>query len=141
MKRSDAKAIARRYVEGAWNLGNVEDLAAYVAADRVHYRGTRAERFGSEENAAFIQMWRTALPDIRFEINEVIAEGGTAMVRSVFTGTHRGPLTIGGISVDATGRYVEEAHLMVFHVQEDMITESWAFWDSRSVLRQLGQDV
>ncbi len=138
MTQATPKAIARRYIEEAWNLGKVEDLNAYVAADRVHFRGTQAESFGPEENAAFIQMWRTAFPDFQFEIKEIIAEGDTAVVRSVFRGTHQGTLSIGGTSLNGTGKPVEEAHLMVFHISGGVITESWAFWDSRSVLCQLG---
>ena len=75
MSTEENKAIARRLLDEAWNLGRVEQLDEYYAPD-----GTISDMTLLKELKDNIVWWHKAAPGFKFTILNILAEGETVMV-------------------------------------------------------------
>ena len=75
-----------------------------------------------------------AIPDMRLDIEDVVAEGEKVLVRLTIHGTHRGEL----LGIAPTGRTLQVAVLDLFHIRGGRLVEHWALLDNLGRLRQLG---
>ena len=118
----ESKAMVRRMVEGI-NAGveeaTVDELFAPRAARRV-------KRLFAE--------FRTAFPDWREEIVELVAEGNTVAGRFCCLGTHLG----GFLSEAPTGKRMDVQEVFFLRVEEGKFVDFWALEDSLNRMRQLG---
>ncbi len=81
----------RRFIEEAWNQGNLATVDEIASPDLVlHFLPPGTPR-GPEPIKRHIASSRAAFPDISLVIEEVVAEGDTIVVRFTMSGTHRGP--------------------------------------------------
>ena len=78
--------------------------------------------------------WRTAFPDFRFEVADLIAEGDKVVARVPFTGTHRGQL----MDIAPTGRTVRVGEILILRIADGKIAEAWEEYDELEMRRQLG---
>jgi predicted ester cyclase len=79
-------------------------------------------------------MLRTAFPDLRFEIEDLIAEGDTVAGRLTMNGTHTGPL----MGMPPTGRKVRQAHMHFVRFRDGKAIEHWGVRDDMGMMRQMG---
>jgi steroid delta-isomerase-like uncharacterized protein len=119
-------------------LGGDDDPAA-VAARSVtgdfHNHSAKIGRpDGPEGYAATVGDLRTGFPDLRIEVEDVIAEGDRVVVRGWFTGTNDGPF----MGRPATGRTVRMPQIHIFRMRDGRVCESWACMDELDGMRQLG---
>jgi predicted ester cyclase len=75
-----------------------------------------------------------AFPDLRCEIDDLIAEGDKVAVPNRLMGTHRGAF-VG----PPTGRRVEFSSVDVVRVAGGRIVEHWGLIDALTFLRQIGR--
>ena len=75
-----------------------------------------------------------AFPDLRFDVEELIAEGDTVVSRWTLSGTHRG--TFSGIP--PTGRAVRVAGMSLDHLADGVIVSGFDAWDALGLRQQLG---
>jgi steroid delta-isomerase-like uncharacterized protein len=128
------KTVARRYFEEVRNrgdLGAIDDLFAPGFVLRV---GGLPDVRGSDGLRQSYGAFRAALPDLRFTVEDVIAEGDRVVVRWSARGTHQGPL----LGVAATGRPVAITGIDVFRIDGGKIAEGWSNFDQLGLLRQVG---
>ncbi|MBL8532195.1 MAG: nuclear transport factor 2 family protein [Hyphomonadaceae bacterium] len=83
---------------------------------------------------------RTPFPDQGNEIIAIAHSGDTVLVEFWLTGTHTGPLSIGGRSIDPTGKSfrVRMAAGFEFAPGSDKIICERPYFDQGAVLRALG---
>ena len=82
-------------------------------------------------------VWRDALaamPDIRHDIQKVIANGSTIAARAVVTGTLEGDF--GGLTANGRNFTIDQA--IFANLRDGKIVEAWEIVDTASLLRQLG---
>jgi steroid delta-isomerase-like uncharacterized protein len=84
--------------------------------------------------AQFIAAFRAAMPDIHNEVEDVIAERDTVVVRWTGYGTHTGASLMG---IAAQGRQVQAHGVYVFRIAHGKIEEVWNLWDTVNVLGAL----
>ena len=75
-----------------------------------------------------------AIPDMRLDIDDVIAEGEKVLVRLWIRGHQRGDL----LGIPATGKPIEVAVLDLFQIRDGKLVEHWALLDNLGMLKQLG---
>ena len=138
MSTEQHKAIVRRWIEEAWNQGNIE-IADEIYAPDYRARGNLIEGGEPLEGIAgikhFVLETRKAFPDLCFTIEHLIAEGDK--VAGVFTlrGTHADYLD----DLAPTGRKIEIAAIDVWRFENGRIVERCAVSiDRLALLRQLG---
>jgi predicted ester cyclase len=74
------------------------------------------------------------LPDARFTVEHLVAQGDLVAARVVLRGTHRGPL----LGVPPTGRELELCEHIFVRFEHGKVAESWALRDDLGMMRQLG---
>ncbi len=90
---------------------------------------------GRDAIKAFIgAFYGGAFGDGRYELQSMIVEGKYAMQESIFYGTHTGPLG----NIPATGRTVEFPFMTAYLIENGEIVWGHLYYDSTTLLRQLG---
>jgi steroid delta-isomerase-like uncharacterized protein len=130
------KALARRAIEEVWNQGKltvIDELTAPTAT--FHDANVPGGKFsGPEGLKQFVQIYRTAFPDVRLTINDQIAEGDKVVTRWTATGTHKGQL----MAIAATNKHATVTGVDIDRYQDGKVVEAWASYDMFGLLQQLG---
>ena len=76
----------------------------------------------------------TAFPDLKWTIEDMIAEGDKVVVRFRASGTQKGAFQ----GIPPTGRQIIMTGAAIYRIAGGKIAEDWAFMDALSIMRQLG---
>ena len=129
------KAIVRRLLEEFWNKGNLS-LADELFAPNYEHHDASTPDFGrgpeSEKKRA--TLYRTAFPDVRLTIEDIIAEGETVMARWSCRGTHKGDLS----GIAPTGKQIKIPGVTIARLANGKFVEGWVNWDALGLMQQLG---
>lgn len=128
------KALARRMVEEFWSRGRLEYAADFFAEGYVRHDPSGPDVRGLAGLTEFAGMYRRAFPDLRFTIDELVAEGDLLAARWTATGTQRGDLP----GIPATGRQSTVSGITISRIRNGRIEEEWVAWDQLGMLRNLG---
>jgi steroid delta-isomerase-like uncharacterized protein len=129
------KALARRYIEDAWNQADASVMDQLLAGDyAIHDPGTPGRTGTPVGEKQVHAMYRAVFPDLRLVIEELIAEGDRVAARWRGSGTHRGPL----MGIAPTGRSMSITAISWLRIADGKIAEHWLNWDSLGMLQQLG---
>jgi predicted SnoaL-like aldol condensation-catalyzing enzyme len=135
MSIEENKATARRWSEELWGQGNLAVADEIVAPDYVrHDTGDPFPARGPEDVKKIVGMLRGMLPDLRIEVEDVIAEDDKVVIRYTGVATD----TNGYMGEEPTGKVIRAPAIQVFRFDHGMIVESWAVRDDLGTLRQLG---
>lgn len=131
----DNKQVARRLIEEVWSKGKVELIDELVdPAYEGHDPMLGVMKREGLRNA--VKGYRAAFPDLKFEVNSVIAEGNVVVTRWTARGTHRGPL----LTLGATGRSAVVTGMDYAELKNGKILSDHAEFDALGLFRQLGVD-
>jgi steroid delta-isomerase-like uncharacterized protein len=136
MSTESNKAVARRFLEEVFGQGKLAVVDEILALDHVN-RGPNALPGippGPEGTKMFVMVYRNAIPDIHFTIDEQIAEGDKVVTRWTGHGTHKGELA----GIPATGKSATVTGIGVDRIVNGKIVESWGIFDQFGMLQQLG---
>src|ERR671919_1259822 len=89
---------------------------------------------GEDEVARYFEETRTAFPDQRNELIAMHHSDDAVLVEAMLYGTHKGSFR----GLPPTGREFEMQFLAVFVFEEDRLVCERVYFDSGTVLRQLG---
>ena len=132
---AETKAIARRFLEEAFNSGNLDVVDELVAPEFVNHDAALPEpMIGIEGAKASIAGYREAFPDLRLTIEEQIAEGELVTTRWSARGTHEGDL----MGMAATGKQATVTGITIDRIVDGRFVESWTNWDTLGLMQQLG---
>ena len=130
---AENKALVQRWFDRVWNEGRAEAIDEMFAADGVAH-GLGQDLRGPSEFKVFHATFRGAFPDVRVQIDDMIAEGDKVAYRFTATGTHRG----GDLGFAATGRPVRFLGMGSVRIANGRIVEGWNVLDQLGMLTQLG---
>lgn len=130
---AEMKAIARRFIEEVWNMGNL-DVANKMVADNYAHRDSVGRAKPSLEGfKEYVNLCRTAFTDLYFAIEDTFSDGNMVMIRWKSSGTHKGSL----MGVQPTGKKVNVSGTTVFRISEGKIFEEWTNCDLLGLMRVL----
>ena len=129
------KEADRIILEVVWSTGDVDRLDEIVAGDIVHH-----DPF--DQNAAdglagmkrTIASYREAFPDVRFQVEDQLAEADKVLTRWSSVGTHTGSL----MGETPTGKTVQLTGMVVERFEDGKIVEAWRNWDILTLLQRIG---
>jgi steroid delta-isomerase-like uncharacterized protein len=127
------KAHIRRVIEEVYNRGDLAVVAEVAASDLVIHASSQDIR-GREGAKQYVTALRAGFPDLRFTIEDQVAEGDQVVTRWSACGTHKG--TFQGIP--ATGRQVRLVGADIDRIVGGKVIECWAHMDELGLMRQLG---
>jgi len=126
------KAVARTFFEEVLGQGKLEKYSDFHAADFVAHGSER--NFTLAEDLTMAREERTALPDMQFAVNHIVAEGDLVVVHWTLWGTNTQP----GMGLPATGKPIKTSGMTLFRFKAGKISEEWNAWSMLSVLKQVG---
>jgi len=129
-----SKALVRRLIEEGMNNGNERVIEELIAPNFTAHEQEEMRMIGVDGFKELLGVYRTAFPDMRLTIEEIVAEGDKVVTWATFTGTHRGPLQ----SLPATGKAVKVKDVDMFRVQAGKVAEAWTNFDQWGLMKQLG---
>jgi steroid delta-isomerase-like uncharacterized protein len=130
--------VAREQVD-AFSNGDWERLRAGLASDaRYDEFGTDRKVEGPEQIVELFKGWKQAFPDAAGTVKSALASGDTAVLEVMWTGTHTGPLTTAEGTIPASGKRQETPGAIFFTFEGDKIKESRQYFDSLTLLKQIG---
>jgi len=133
MTAQENKELYRRVVDDL-NRGDLESSLAFTAPDAT-LNGRPMGREGDKHRA---EMLARAFPDQHYELQEMVAEGDTLVVRWRMTGTHKRDLVGPTMTVPATGKRLDMWGMSMYRIEDGMAKEIWERFDMMEFLRQLG---
>ncbi|MDQ6794029.1 MAG: ester cyclase [Chloroflexota bacterium] len=134
------KATFRKIPEQIYNRGELNLARSVMVPNYIEHlrlpEGLAAGRAGFEE---FVQLWRTAVPDLTYKVTHLtpdflIGEGELVVLRIEGRGTHRGPL----LGVAPTGRPMDWTETHMGRFGNGLLVEHWAEIDKLRILQALG---
>ena len=129
------KALARRFLEEAFNEGNLGVADEIFASDYVlHDPAVPDEIRGPEGIKGFVQMYRSAYPDTHITVEDQIAEGDEVATRWTGRGTHQGEL----MGIPPSGNRVEVPGITISRISGGKIAEDWTNYDTLGMMQQIG---
>jgi steroid delta-isomerase-like uncharacterized protein len=136
MSTEQNKAIVRRYWEEVWNQGNLAVVDELIASDFDGHPLPGEPDFGrgSAGQKQFVDMYRTAFPDLRMTIEDMTAEGDRVAVRWTARGTNTGEM----MGMPATGKHATVTGTFFNRLAAGKIAEGWGNFDALGMLQQLG---
>src|SRR2546427_6626295 len=124
-----------RHAFDAWNAHDPNHLAKLFDEKYVEESDTLPERIlGREAGLQVMRMYIRAFPDLHFVLDQMIASGDYVVARWTATGTHRGDL----MGIPATNRPAVTHGCSVLELRIGKLAHGWVYWDTGSLLRQLG---
>lgn len=136
MSTEQNKSIVRHWIEEGWNKGNLAVVDEVYASNYVQHDPPSPAPPVSSSVALkqYVTAYRTALPDVHFSIDDLIAEGDKVVWRFTSHGTQRGEL----LGIPPTGKTGTVMGIVVFRFEGGKIAEGWVNLDMLGLLQQLG---
>jgi steroid delta-isomerase-like uncharacterized protein len=114
-----------------WNIAIADDL--FTDDYTLHLSGV-SEPISREGTKHVLAMFRSAFPDLKHTVDELIADGDTVAARWTVRGTHQGDFQ----GIAASGKPVFVSGTTFHHMRADRIAETWLTMDTMDLMKQLG---
>jgi steroid delta-isomerase-like uncharacterized protein len=133
MGSEESADAVRRWFE-AFNAGDMEAERAARTEDFVAHAPGMPMPLDGDDWEQFIGMFFGGFPDMRLEVQDIVAQGDRVAVRWVFHGTHDGEF----FGIPPTGTRVTMNAIEINRVQDGKVAEHWVELDQLGMLQQLG---
>jgi steroid delta-isomerase-like uncharacterized protein len=128
------KAIDLRIMNEVLNGHDLDVLPELVAEDFVEQNPPPGQGPGREGLRQFLARFLEAFPDLRWRLEEMVAEGDRVASWSTWQGTHRGEF----FGVPPTGRTVSVEAWTIDQFRDGKMAESRIIMDVMGLMQQLG---
>ena len=129
------KAIARDYIEGAWNRKDMNTVNRLIDAKHVANEPFSDEMpQGIEGAKAFLNTFVNAFPDVHATIERQEVDGDRVTTYVTFAGTQSRQL----MDIPPTGKKTTVPVKITDRIVNGKIVETWSEWDPDDLMRQLG---
>ncbi len=130
----ELKRLARRALEEIYAQGNLEVADELVHPDFQDHEPAHPERpDGPEGVKDTVKSLHSTFRDLRFDVEEEIAEGDKVVQLVVMSGRHAGPL----MGHEPTGKKFTVRHIYIWRIADDKIVDHWGSRDDLGLLTQL----
>ncbi len=126
MSSEENKAVVRRLFEEVLNEGRLAAIDELVAIDYLSHAGAPRR----EDFKQVVIRLRAGFPDLRYTIEDLIAEGDKVVIRATMHGTHGGDY----LGIPPTGKQVTSESIHIVRLASGKFREHWAQGDLRQQL-------
>jgi predicted ester cyclase len=129
------KRLVRRALEEIYANGDLELADELIAPDFVDHEPAHPDQpTGPESVRQTVRHLHGAFGDLRFEVQDEIAEGDKVVQLVIMGGRHTGSL----MGREPTGKEFAVRHTYIWRIAGDRIVEHWGSRDDLGLLGQLG---
>lgn len=133
----DNKVIVRQLYEEAWNKRKVDFMNLLISPSHaLHGPSLDLSRssMGPEAYKHQVEVFTIGFPDLRFTIEDTIAEKEKVVIYWTMAGTHRGEF----MKIPATNKKISVDGITIHHITKGKIMDSYFSWDMWGMMEQLG---
>ena len=135
MSTEQNKQLFRQLVEEIFNRGNMGAADNFMAPNFIEREelppGIPRDREGVKQMTL---MFRSAFPDFKVTIDDLIAEGDKVVSRTTWSGTQKGEF----MGIPPTGKQISIGVIDILRVVDGKFVEHWGQMDSAGMMQQLG---
>ena|ERR1700687_3526044 len=132
---ADNKSIVRRLYGEVWNGRRLEVVNEIISPSHaLHDNNAEGSAIGPEGYRRQVTRFLLAFPDLRFTIDDVVAEEEKLVVSWNISGTHQGEF----MGIPATHKKVSVDGITINHIVDSKIMDSYVSWDALGMIEQLG---
>ncbi len=130
----DLEAQMRRLYDDAVNRGDMDLIDELLADDFVEHEELPGIS-GNDKQAvkSFFGIMRSAFPDLRFDVEDMVVAGDVVVTRARMRGTHQGTF----MDIPATGSEVDVPMIDWIRFRGSQAVEHWGVMDSGAMMAQL----
>ena len=132
MSEAQNKQVIERCFAAYCN-DDMDVLDAAAAPDYTYHDPAQPAIRTWSEHKAQLRGLRQSIPDLRFEIDELLVDGDRVAVRWTMRGTHQGKL----LGLPATGRAFETKGHSLYHLVDGRVAVAYSLSDLFGLQRQL----
>jgi steroid delta-isomerase-like uncharacterized protein len=135
----DRNVATVRSVYAGFNTGDVPLLMSLVTDDfELIDVALGMSWHGSQGWGEWLQNWATSMPDAQTQIDSLTAQDDRVVTEHTGRGTHTGPMNTPMGIIPPTGKSIQLRFAEVFEMRDGKIKTMRAYWDTASLMRQLG---
>ena len=134
MSTVENKQTIRDFLDEVINQGKLERADALVKSDFIELDPLPGQQQGREGLKDVIGHIRSAFPDTRWVVDEMVAEGDKVVTRFHWTGTHLESF----LGIAATGKPVKVIGVVIDRLEEGKMADSRILMNELSLMQQLG---
>lgn len=132
---AENKAIVHRLYEEVWNKRRLELVDEIISPSHaLHDPNVTGSAIGPEAYKRQVTRFVTAFPDLRFTIEDAVAENEKLVVAWTISGTHQGAF----MGIPATNKKVSVEGITINHIVNGKIMDSYVSWDALGMIQQMG---
>ena len=128
-------ASTMRHLYELLSAGDIDGFGDHVSEDFVEHEvmpGLEPSKDGVKQ---MFRMYRAAFPDLRMDVEDVLASGDKVVARVRATGTQQGEF----MGLPATGKSIDVQLIDIIRFGEDgLAREHWGVFDALGMMQQLG---
>ncbi|SRR5258708_24865183 len=132
---ADHKAVVRRLYEELWNKRKLEVVNEIISPSHaLQAPNISGSSVGPEAYKRQVLLFLAGYPDLRFSVDDLIAEKDKVVACWTFSGTHKGDF----MGIPATNKKISVEGMTVHNVAHGKIMDSCTNWDALGMMQQLG---
>ena len=131
MSTNDNKSVIRTFIEDIINQGRLERADDIVIEDFVELDPLPGQAQGREGLKEVIRQMRSAFPDIRWTVDEMLAEGDKVFTRFTWSGTHDGVF----LGIPGTGRRITVKGMVIDRLVAGKMADSRILMDTLGMMQ------
>jgi len=117
------------------NDGDFEGFGGLMADDFVEHEETPGLSPTKDGVMEFFRAYKAGFPDLRFDVQDMLASGDKVVGRVTITGTHQGEF----MGMPPTGRSIRVQAIDILRFSDDGLAhEHWGVLDAMMMMQQLG---
>lgn len=128
------KGTMRRFYDEVINGGNVDLMDELMSADFLEHDEFPGIGEGREGAKQFFTMMRTAFPDLKCSVDDLIEEGDKVVARATISGTQKGEF----LGMPPSGKSFKLPMIDIVRFADGKAVEHWGAMDSGAMMEQLG---
>ena len=128
------KAVMRRFWEELFNQQRFEVAEDIIAPDYTNHDLIPGETPGRAGLTQFVRLTHAMAPDIRYAVEDLLAEGDRVVTRWSAAGTQQGEFA----GIPPTGRPFAITGIAIHRIAGGQVAEAWNNWDALGLMQQLG---
>ena len=135
MATEQNKALIARFVEELFNKGNIGIVNEIFAPNFIEREQLPPGLPNGREGVKVLTtILRSAFPDFKATIDDILAEGDKVVIRMTWRGTQKGEF----LGVPATAKRVSFGVIDIIRIANGKLVEHWGQMDSMSLMQQHG---
>ncbi|GAB3830363.1 ester cyclase [Pontibacter rugosus] len=121
----------------AVNSGNLEKFKELMSPNVEDHDPAPDQGPGPEGFMDFFRTFRTAFPDLKIEVDHMVADEDNVSIAYTATGTHKGDF----MGVPATDKRISVRGVQIARFENGKIVERWGSSNELGILKQIGASI